>query len=380
MAIAILATAGCVAPVAPAACDGCDAPLSPDDPCAGLECAECFERLERPGAAALVRSAEAIVALAATLEVAYAAECDTMVAQLALRDAPSGRAACPVVTAEVEARIRETLPFGVSLAIADEPAVCRVPLEAASACAARCGATGATVRCEGALVGTCPGVCDGVCHGLCGATCEGTCSDFCDGSCDATCTGVCEGDCALRDRDGYCVVTCEGRCARGACDGTCDGSCTGVCTEACDDACIGACIGACDAAWAPACQGVVRVDDEACGLACAAAAAVDADCPDPEVRVRGPEAEDPRDHGLIDQLVLTASRDFEPLYALEARIRITLDPLLDALAVALAASPERCLPEREAAVRDAIARLRSIREEIRALLLAAERTVGENLD
>ncbi|MCA9605825.1 MAG: hypothetical protein KC619_09545 [Myxococcales bacterium] len=378
--LAALALVGCVAPVGPAACAECD-PVTPADACVGQDCASCFETLDQPDRAALVRAADGLEGLADTLEATLAAQCDVMVGQLALRNAPVGLAACAVVADEVERRIREVFPRGVALSIAAEPALCRVPLEEARACAARCGDPGAAVTCDGDAVGECAGRCRGTCHGSCGDTCEGTCSDFCDGDCDATCTGFCDGECAILDRDLHCVVACDGRCDLGACNGTCRGECSGVCTEACDDTCTGTCVGECDAEWLPSCAGVVAVGSEACGLACTAAAAMAADCPTPEVRVRGPEADDPRDHGLIDQLVLTVGRYFEPLYAVEARIRVTLDPWMDALADALAeAPPEECLPDRASRAREAIGRLRAVRDTIRALATAADETVGEKLD
>ncbi|MCB9595813.1 MAG: hypothetical protein H6719_24035 [Sandaracinaceae bacterium] len=385
--VALVLAVGCVAPVDPASCVGCAAPLEPADPCAGLDCAGCLDRVDRPEAAALVRSAEGLDALATELEATLAEGCDVMVAQLDLRDAPTGLDACPVVTAEVARRVRDLLPLGVRLSVADEPALCSTALAAAADCLARCDVEALVdevIECDGELLGACDGVCDGVCHGQCGATCEGTCSDFCDGACDASCVGVCDGACPTVDRDGRCLVFCDGRCDLGACDGTCTGACSGVCTEACAGSCEGTCIGACDGGWEPACGGVVAVRSERCGLACTAAAALTATCPVPEVRVRGPEAEDPRDHGLIDQLVLTASRHYEPLYALEARVRLTLAPWLEAFAAAVEAAasgdPDGCLPDHAVLARAALARIEAVRATSVALIAAAEDSIGEKLD
>lgn len=189
---------------------------------------------------------------------------------------------------EAEAGIREAFAAarGASLEVLVEGGECRVSLDAAAECNARCDVSGECtpaeleVRCEpGKLAGRCEGQCNGACEG---GTIE------CHGTCSATCTGSCAGDC---------LGTCDGTTSRGACAGQCVGQCTGTCDGTCDGACKyrqlrcgGTCTGECSVEFQePYCTGNLtppRCDVDAdCRAGCEARLQAEAECTRPRVTV-----------------------------------------------------------------------------------------------
>jgi hypothetical protein len=195
------------------------------------------------------------------------------------------QAAC----SEAEAGIRDAFASAgnTSLEILVEGGECRVRVDAAADCYARCDVSGECtpgeiqVQCEpGKLAGRCEGQCNGACEG---GTIE------CQGTCSATCTGTCSGDC---------VGTCDGTESRGACAGQCVGQCTGTCAGSCNGACEyrqltcrGTCTGECSVEFEePYCTGNVtppRCDVDAdCKASCEASIQAEAECRPPRVSVR----------------------------------------------------------------------------------------------
>lgn len=215
-------------------------------------------------------------------------------------------ALCGLAVAQIKTRVTAR----VQLAVAFEPPVCEISVQAAARCEGQCSASG---TCD---VKVNPPVCRGgrltvVCRGECtrpqvnaSLHCEGTCTGNCRGECVAQggvrCNGRCDGTCTADgsttgqafDARGNCIGTCQGTChatppgvrCEGACNGDCDASCRAEAnaTVTCD--------GNCSGDYEPLrCEGGTLeggCDVQAsCKANCRASAAARAECRPPSIKV-----------------------------------------------------------------------------------------------
>lgn len=105
------------------------------------------------------------------------------------------------------------------------PPHCEVSVNAYANCMAECEAHVD----PGQVQLTCEG---GELRGQCDAECTGHCAVAVDAACSGTCEGSCEGTCSARNADGSCA---------GRCDGTCHGSCVVDAQASCQGECRGGC-------------------------------------------------------------------------------------------------------------------------------------------
>lgn len=160
------------------------------------------------------------------------------------------------------------------------------------ACSNGCSPSSTLERCgEQNVVAPCSGLCSE------GSVCEGTAAEptECTGDCSGTCHGSCEGTC---------VATSNQAGTSEPCDGFCSGLCTGLCTGDCRIRAEGAgqkcgdgisCQGACStSSTADGCLqplGLPQAMDcqlsDTCYQACAAVAALSAECTSPTVTLVG---------------------------------------------------------------------------------------------
>jgi modification target Cys-rich repeat protein len=214
---------------------------------------------------------------------------------------------CTRVIAEVRTVIQAGLPSGASLQLAVTPPVCRVNLEVAGQCYARCtGSVMATApRCNGTLVADCTGTCDASCSGTCSGGCTGNCSGTCTGTCSGTCVGQCSAGCSAMDGTGRCVGTCTGTCT-GSCSAGCTGSCSGSCSAGCMGTCMGTCRGMCSVASTVRCEGNWDVQADAqCDAACRARVQAQATCTPAAVRVAAITTVTPAGQARLNTLIMS---------------------------------------------------------------------------
>jgi hypothetical protein len=227
--------------------------------------------------------------------------CKEMGRELGLSDgamAPSGgtpkvKAACDAVAARLRADIGELRgSAGLRLAVVTTPPVCKVSVDAAADCYAKCEADvdpgGVTLECEGGeLRGGCSAECTGTCAVEASASCEGTCEGSCSAGCSGTCRGECSGECAARNAEGACEGSCSGGC-EGTCDGGCSGTCEGTCVAEVSGECSGECRGGCSVELTePTCTGEVRAPEVSaeCDASCDASLDAEATCEPGQVTV-----------------------------------------------------------------------------------------------
>jgi hypothetical protein len=204
-----------------------------------------------------------------------------------------GKQGSDLVTAacdEADVGLKNTLAAatGASLQVLVEGGECKVAVDAAADCYAKCDTSGKCspgdlqVQCEpGKLAGRCGGTCEGTCEGGT-VQCNGECSATCSGTCAGNCIGTCGG----AQSNGPCGAKCEGQCTGGACSGTCSGACK-VQGATCD----GTCTGNCSVQFQePRCTGNVtppKCDlDAQCKSGCQARVQTDAQCTPPKLTVK----------------------------------------------------------------------------------------------
>lgn len=142
-----------------------------------------------------------------------------------------------------------------------QPPHCEVSVDAYGQCIAECEA-----RVDpGEVQLTCEG---GEIRGYCDAQCTGSCAVEVSGQC----SGVCEGSCAGR---------CAAYAADGSCAGACEGTCQGRCVVRGQASCSGECRGGCSVQYRePYCTGRVRPPSASarCRASCDARIEAEARC------------------------------------------------------------------------------------------------------
>ncbi len=219
---------------------------------------------------------------------------------------------CRRVIQEVRTIVRAGLPTGATLRVVASPPVCRVDVDVAAQCTARCTGQASVMapRCNGTLVMDCNASCDAVCSGSCSAGCTGQCSGTCTGQCTGTCTGQCEGTCTAMDGTGRCIGQCMGTC-RGSCSAGCTGSCTGTCSAGCMGTCMGQCRGMCSVMSTVRCDGTWDVQaDVECQAACRAQASARAVCTEPQVALAASAMVNAQGRARLDTLLTSLLRNY----------------------------------------------------------------------